>query len=126
MRASTSRCRGVCAVGAYSSLDTIWVGRGPWKAWVSAGRSWSSSAWLSSLIAGSSRRGQASEERLQREPDPEQAAVAAGGAVELEPDRQAGGGAADRHAEARDPRVAARIGVLGEGEEGRHVRPVQL
>ena len=38
-RASTSRCAALCGVGKYSSLDTIWVGTGPRKAWVSAGRS---------------------------------------------------------------------------------------
>jgi hypothetical protein len=77
-------------------------------------------------MAGSARRGQAAEQRFEREPDAEQAPVAARGPVQLEPHRQAGRGAPDRHREAGDARVAARIGILDERGKGRHVRPVQL
>src|SRR5436190_13648511 len=53
-RASTRRWRAVCAAGMNSSLDTLCVGIGPAKAWVSAGNRLASSRSLSSPMTASS------------------------------------------------------------------------
>jgi len=53
-RPSTRRWRAVCGAGMNSSLDTLCVGIGPAKAWVSAGNRLASSRSLSSPMTASS------------------------------------------------------------------------
>src|SRR5689334_12444501 len=89
------------------------------KAWMPGTRPGMTSRWSRLFVSYALRgRWQAAEQLFQREADRDQAAVAARGAVELEPDRQlARSPQGDRNLQARHAGIAAGIGVLDEEQK---------